>query len=120
MKHQVLLTAALHGVFVILSSASMLTHDVRPLRSTLAFFHVPFDTLADAAKVALTALRARKLISLKPDGPEGPSHWELTPLGSAVVASALDPQTGARLGRALRRPTHLLHIRISGLREGRA
>lgn len=64
-------------------------------RNTLAFFHLPFGLLADAAKDALSALRSRKLISLRPDGPEGPSHWELTPLGSAVVASALDPDTGA-------------------------
>lgn len=68
----------------------------RSCRNTLAYFHVPFDVLADAAKAALSALRARKLISLKPDGPDGPSHWELTALGSAVVASALAPDVGAQ------------------------
>jgi hypothetical protein len=66
-------------------------------RSTLAFFHVPWDVLASAAHAALSALRARRLTTLLPDTPEKPSHWKLTPLGRAVVASALDPGTGKGL-----------------------
>lgn len=63
-------------------------------RSTLAFFHVPWDVLAAAAHSALAALRARRLITLVADTPDKPSHWKLMPLGRAVVASALDPGTG--------------------------
>jgi hypothetical protein len=73
-------------------------------RSTLAHQQLPFADLADAARAALTALRSRKLLSLRPEGPSSPSHWELTPLGSAVVASTLPPDLGL-----------LLHNRMSNL-----
>lgn len=39
----------------------------------------------------------RKLISLKPDTPTSPSHWELTALGQAVVASTMPPELGLLL-----------------------
>lgn len=73
-------------------------------RSTLAFFHVPWDVLAAAAHAALSALRARRLTTLLPDTPEKPSQWKLTPLGRAVVASALDPGTGKKLSQLLQTP----------------
>jgi hypothetical protein len=50
--------------------------------------------LAAAAHSALAALRARKLITLVANSLDKPTHWKLTPLGRAVVASALDPGTG--------------------------
>jgi DNA polymerase theta len=74
------------------------------LRSTLSYHQLPFVHLADAARAALTALRSRKLLSLKPEGPSSPSYWELTPLGNAVVASTLPPDLGL-----------LLHNRMSNL-----
>lgn len=76
-------------------------------RSTLAYQQVPFDELSAAARAALTALRARKLLSLRPDSSTGPSHWALTPLGSAVVASTLPPDLGL-----------LLHNRLSDVMCG--
>lgn len=57
---------------------------------------MPWEILASAAHAALTALRARRLITLLPGGPQEqrPSRWKLTALGEAVVASALNPETG--------------------------
>ncbi|KAF6260432.1 hypothetical protein COO60DRAFT_891418 [Scenedesmus sp. NREL 46B-D3] len=74
------------------------------IRSTLAHHQLPFAELADAARTALAALRFHKLLSLKPAGPASASHWELTPLGRAVVASTLPPDLGL-----------LLHSRMSNL-----
>lgn len=63
-------------------------------RNTLAFFHNPWEALSLAAQAALTALRARRLISFTGSKAGKPSYWKLTPLGKAVVASAMDPGTG--------------------------
>jgi hypothetical protein len=72
-------------------------HNAR--RSTLAHRQLPFAQLADAAKAALSALRARRLLSLRASSPAAGAAacWQLTPLGTAVVASALTPDTGARV-----------------------
>lgn len=70
----------------------------------MAFKQISYEPLADAARAALAGLRSRRLISLKPQTPNSPTHWELTPLGSAVVASSLTPELGL-----------LLHGRLSNL-----
>lgn len=70
-------------------------------RNTLAFHQMAAGDLQSAAKAALGGLRARKLISLKPDTPTKPSQWELTPLGQAVVASTMPPDLGLLLHNRL-------------------
>lgn len=62
---------------------------------------MPASDLQVAAKAALGGLRVRKLISLKADTPTRPSHWELTALGQAVVASTMPPDLGLLLHNRL-------------------
>jgi hypothetical protein len=53
--------------------------------------------ISQAARLALAALRERKLIRLLPDAPGNPSHWEATALGAAVYSSGMDPGDGMLL-----------------------
>ena len=56
--------------------------------------HIDWTIYSQAARLALAALRERKLIRLLPDTSETPGHWEATPLGAAVYCSGMDPGDG--------------------------
>jgi hypothetical protein len=58
-------------------------------RSTLAYQQVPYKLLQYCTRVALAALRAKRLITLRPHNERQASHWQATHMGLAVYASSL-------------------------------